>query len=115
MTTLAGAVITGEPLTVTAMFAGVAVPAAPPRLSIAATLMVSAAVFGSESVRVARVAFTAASAPLTVSVVVPWPLTPALPWLIADNRPLVSFSVTVKVSPVKAPVSAIDTPLTGVA
>jgi hypothetical protein len=60
---------------------------------------VSAAALGSVSVNVARVEFTPAREPLTVKLVVPAPLTLALPSLVADNRPLVSVNVTEKFSP----------------
>ncbi len=103
VTALAGAVIAGAPLTVTAMALGVA---APPLLSLALSVMVSepAALV---SVRVARSAFTWASEPVIVRLVVPAPLTP-LP--VADSRPKPSLKVTVKLSPPVGSTSARLTP-----
>ena len=49
------------------------------------------------SVRLARSAFTCASEPVSVTLVVPLPLTPLAG--VTESTPLVSATVTVKVSP----------------
>ena len=74
-----------------------------PRLSLALTVMVSAAVLKSVSVSVSSVALTAVNEPEICSELVPEPLTPALSWDVAANSPALSASVTVKVSPLCAP------------
>ena len=114
ITTDAGAAITGAAITEIATFAGPALPPLPPMLSIAVTTIVSADVLGSESVSVASVALTAANEPLMVKFVLAGLPTLAPPWLVALSSPFVSFSVTVKVSPAKAPVSEIETPVSEV-
>ena len=73
-----------------------------PRLSLALTWTVSAAAMQSESLNVARSAFTWESDPVIVKLAVPEPVTPAP---LALSRPLVSVSVAVNVSPAVVPVS----------
>src|SRR5208282_2840600 len=103
----AGAVIEGVPdcaVTLTAIDCGAALL---PKLSPALSVIVSAAVAASASVRVARSLLTCASEPVIERLVVPDPDTP-LP--LADSLPLASASVTVKLSPAVSPLSDRLTP-----
>src|SRR5208282_2018513 len=99
-----GAVITGSPLTVTAMVFAAAVL---PKPSVAVSLMVSGDVVPSPSASVASAAFTWLSEPVTDRLEVPEPDTPGP---VIDNSPVVSASVTEKVSPVVVPLSERLTP-----
>ncbi len=69
---------------------------------------------GAVSVSVASAAFTCASAPLIVRLVVPVQLIAASDPL-AVSRPAVSDTVTVKLSPLVLPLSGNNTPMTAVA
>ena len=104
-----GTVITGVTLAVTATVAGVA---ALPKLSLAVSVIVSGPAELSVSFSVPRSAFTWLSVPLMTRSVELLPDVAPL----ADSNPLLSFSVTVKVSlPVVLPVSARLTPAIAVA
>ena len=103
---LAGAAITGTgAVTVTAVSCDPLFP----KLSLTATWIVSAAGLESVSVRVASAAFTWASVPVMVTLVVPEPLTP-----VALSRPWVSLTVAVKLSLDVLPLSLTETPVTAV-
>src|SRR5208282_453772 len=98
----AGAVIEGVPdcaVTLTAIDCGAALL---PKLSPALSVIVSAAVLASVSVRVPRSVFTCASEPVIDRLAVPDPDTP-LP--LADSLPLASARVTVKLSLAVLPLS----------
>ena len=104
-----GTVITGVTLAVTATVAGVA---ALPKLSLAVSVIVSGPAELSVSFSVPRSAFTWLSVPLMTRSVELLPDVAPL----ADSNPLLSFSVTVKVSlPVVLPLSARLTPAIAVA
>ena len=78
-----------------------------PRLSIAFSVMLSGPAVPSLSVSVPRSLFTWLSVPWMTRSSVPAPVTVSpVPVAVADSRPLLSFSVTVKASPVVAPLSA---------
>ena len=95
---------------VTATLPGVA---ALPKLSVAVIEIVSVPADASESVRVARSAFTCASEPLSVRLVVP---EPEIPPPEADSSPVASLTTTVKVSaPVVLPLSETLIAVTGLA
>ena len=111
----AGTEMTGAPVREIATSVGPAEPPEPPRLSVALITSVSLPVLESSSVSVAKVAFTAAKEPLIVKVVLSGSPTLAPPSLVADRRPWVSVSDTLKVSPVKAPASTSETPVIAVA
>ena len=85
--------ITGSPLTVTAIVAGAALP---PLVSLALTVIVSDRAVPSASVSVARSPLTWPASRLIVRLVVPDPDTPVP---VADSSPPLSVRVTVKVSP----------------
>src|SRR5271165_4369423 len=95
-----GAVSTGAPL---AVIATVLLAATLPKLSTALTVIGSDPVVALVSDTVARPAFTWASDPTMVTCVVPDPVTPGP---LADSTPVVSPSVTVKVSLDRLPASA---------
>ena len=99
MVAAAGTEMTGAPVREIATSVGPAEPPEPPRLSVALITSVSLPVLESLSVSVARVAFTAAKEPLIVIVVLSGSPTLAPASLVADNRPWVSVSDTLKVSP----------------
>ena len=106
--------IVGNPLTVTAIDAGLAVP---PLLSLALTVIVSAAVDASVSVKVVRSALTSTRVPAIVNVVPPFdevivPPPPGAP-VFAARTPLLSASTAVKISPDVLPSSAMLTPAIG--
>ena len=78
-----------------------------PKLSEACTVMVSVPAVLLVSVSVLRSACTWLSVPVITRLVLPAPLTVSPPpMVVADRWPVLSVSVTVKVSPVVLPVSA---------
>ena len=99
----------GRPLTVTTV---VLMPAVLPNPSVAFTVMLSANSELSVSLRLASVAFTPASVPLTIRLF-GTPPTVAPTAAVADSSPLVSATVTVKISPATAPVSETAIPVIG--
>src|SRR5208337_1153150 len=103
----AGAVIEGVPDCDVTLTAIVCCAALLPKLPLALSVIVSAAVDGSLSVKLARSLLTCASEPVIDRLVVPEPDTP-LP--LADSLPLASASVTVKLSPAVLPLSDRLTP-----
>ena len=103
----AGALTTGSPVTVTPI---VCVPAVKPNWSVALTVIGSDPVTPPVSLRLAKVAFTSASVPLTFSALVPEPVRVAAPLMVAASRPLPSASVTLNGSVEAAPLSTTLTP-----
>ena len=104
----AGAAIEGVPLAGVTLTAIAFCAALLPKLSWAASVIVSAAVEASVSVSVPRSLFTCESEPVIVRLVVPEPDTPVP---VADRSPLASVKVTVKVSPAVLPLSDRLTPV----
>ena len=100
----------GRPFTVTAV---VLVPAVLPNPSVAFTVMLSADRELLVSLRLASVAFTPASVPLTLRLFEPPPPTVAPPAAVAASSPKLSATITVNVSPATAPVSETVTPAIG--